>query len=309
MKVVIPGGSGQVGGILARHFHARGDTVTVLSRIPHAAPWSIVSWDIAATELEQSDVCINLAGRSVNCRYNAVNRRAIYDSRVKTTRLLHEVIRSLRHPPRLWINASTATIYRHALDRPMDEANGELGGNEPGAPETWDFSIQVAKDWEGAFFSEPTPGTRRIAIRSAITLSPDRGGVFDVLLGLVRRGLGGTQGSGRQFVSWVHEFDFVRAVDFLIEREEFSGAVNIASPQPVPNREFMRILREAWGTPAGLPAPAWLLEIGTRLMRTESELVLKSRRVVPGRLLNAGFRFELGDWADAARDLVRRWRR
>jgi hypothetical protein len=191
----------------------------------------------------------------------------------------------------------------------MDEANGELGGNEPGAPETWNFSIRVAKGWEEAFFAEPTPDTRRIAIRSAITLSPDRGGIFDVLLGLVRRGLGGTQGSGRQFVSWVHEFDFVRAIDFLIEREEFSGAVNIASPQPVPNREFMRILREAWGTSADLPSPAWLLEIGTWLMRTESELVLKSRRVVPGRLLNAGFRFELGDWADAARDLVRRWRR
>jgi len=259
-------------------------------------------------ELEQSDVCINLAGRSVNCRYNAANRRAIYDSRVKTTRLLSEVIGSLRRPPQVWINASTATIYRHAFDRPMDEATGELGGNEAGAPDTWNFSIRVAKDWEEAFFSGNTPATRKVAVRSAITLSPDRGGIFDVLTGIVRRGLGGAQGSGRQFVSWVHELDFIRAIEFLIAHDELSGAVNIASPNPVPNREFMRVLREAWGTSIGLPAPAWMIEMGTWLMRTESELVLKSRRVTPGRLLGAGFRFQFPEWSVAARDLVERWR-
>lgn len=308
MRVVIPGGSGQVGGILARHFHARGDSVTVLSRTPRKEPWRVVAWDQATVELEQSDVCINLAGRSVNCRYNAANRRAIYDSRVKTTRLLSEVIGSLRRPPQVWINASTATIYRHAFDRPMDEATGELGGHEAGAPDTWNFSIRVAKDWEEAFFSGNTPATRKVAVRSAITLSPDRGGIFDVLTGLVRRGLGGAQGSGRQFVSWVHELDFIRAIEFLIAHEELSGAVNIASPNPVPNREFMRVLREAWGTSIGLPAPAWMIEMGTWLMRTESELVLKSRRVTPGRLLDAGFRFQFPEWSVAARDLVQRWR-
>lgn len=299
MKIVIPGGSGQVGGILMRHFRARGDSVAVLGRGDETRAWR--------SALEQSDVCINLAGRSVNCRYNAANRREIYESRIQTTRMLNETIGSLRYPPRVWINASTATIYRHALDRPMDEATGELGGNEPGAPDTWNFSIRVAKDWESAFFSTLAPRTRQVAIRSAITLSPDRGGIFDVLLGLVRRGLGGTQGSGRQFVSWVHESDFARAIDFLIEREEFSGVVNIASPHPVPNREFLRVLREVWGTRVGLPAPAWLIEIGTWLMRTESELVLKSRWVVPERLLDAGFRFQFAEWRDAARDLVERW--
>lgn len=308
MKIVIPGGSGQVGGILARHFHARGDSATVLSRTPRDAPWRVVNWDAAARELDGSDVCINLAGRSVNCRYHAANRRAIYESRVNTTRLLNEVIGSLRHPPRVWINASTATIYRHAMDRPMNEATGELGGREPGAPDTWNFSIQVAKDWEAAFFAGNISGTRKVAIRSAITLSPDRGGVFDVLLGLVRYGLGGAQGSGRQFVSWVHDVDFLRAIDFLIEREDLSGVVNIASPNPVPNREFMGVLREAWGTRIGLPAPAWLLEIGTWMMQTESELVLKSRRVVPARLMNAGFRFEFDEWRRASRNLVARWR-
>jgi uncharacterized protein len=313
MKIVIPGGSGQVGQILARHFHARGHEVAVFSRSPAAAPWRVVSWDGIApgdwiAAVERSDVCINLAGRSVNCRYTAANRRSILESRVRTTCLLNEVIASLSRPPRLWINASTATIYRHALDRGMDESGGELGGNEPGAPDTWNFSIDVAKAWEQAFFSTSTPLTRKIAIRSAMTFSPDRGGVFDVLLGLVRHGVGGAQGAGTQYVSWIHEADFTRAVDLLIAHEEFEGVVNLASPNPLPNRDFMRILREAWGTRFGMPSPGWLIEIGTWLMRTESELVLKSRRVVPGRLLDAGFQFLFPEWPVAAPDLVARWR-
>jgi uncharacterized protein (TIGR01777 family) len=314
MKIVIPGGTGQVGRILARHFHAGGHMVTVLSRSPQPAPWRVVSWDGVTSgdwiaELEQADMCINLAGRSVNCRYTPEARRIIYDSRIQSTRLLNQVLPTLKHPPRLWINASTATIYRHALDRAMTEADGELGGNEPGAPDTWNFSIDVAKGWEQAFFETPTPRIRKIAIRSAITLSPDHGGIFDVLLGLVRRGLGGTQGPGTQFVSWIHEADFIRAVDLLIADSEFSGVVNLAAPNPLPNRDFMRVLREAWGTHVGLPSPEWLIEIGTFLMRTESELVLKSRRVVPGRLLNAGFEFQFPDWPCAARELVDRWRK
>lgn len=313
MKIVIPGGSGQVGRILARHFHQHGHTVTVLSRTPQPAPWRTAAWDgITAGdwvgELQQSDICINLAGRSVNCRYNAANRRAIRESRVRSTALLNEVIASLNPAPRLWINASTATLYRHAVDRAMDEATGELGGSEPGAPDTWNFSIDVAKAWERAFFANETPRTRKIAMRSAITFSPDRGGVFDVLLGLVRHGLGGTQGRGDQYVSWIHEADFGRSIDFLIDREDFSGVVNLASPNPLPNCDFLRSLREAWGTRTGLPTKSWMIEIGTALMRTESELVLKSRRVVPGRMLAAGFQFLFPEWPAAARDLVGRWR-
>src|ERR1035438_6301091 len=313
MKIVIPGGSGQVGQILARHFHAQGHAVTILSRRVTRAPWRVAAWDGLTqgpwiADLEGSDVCINLAGRSVNCRYNAANRRAIYDSRVLSTLLLNEVIAGLQHPPRVWLNASTATIYRHALDPPMEEDTGELGENEPGAPDTWNFSIRVAKGWEEAFFSIPTPLTRKVAMRSAITFSPDRGGIFDVLLGLVRRGLGGTNGSGAQFVSWLHDADLIQAVDFLIAREDFSGVVNLASPNPLPNRDFLRALRHAWGTRIGLPASAWMIEIGAFLMRTESELVLKSRRVVPGRLLAQGFQFEFPDWPTAARELVGRWR-
>jgi uncharacterized protein (TIGR01777 family) len=314
MKIVIPGGSGQVGQILARHFHAAGHAVTVLSRSPRPASWRVVGWDGLTrgdwiADIEGSDVCINLAGRSVNCRYTAANRKAIYDSRIQSTLLLNDVIASLRRAPRLWLNASTATIYRHALDRAMDETDGELGGNEPGAPDTWNFSIDVAKSWEKAFFSTATPLTRKIAMRSAVTFSADRGGVFDVLSALVRKGLGGSQGSGRQFVSWIHESDFARAVDLLIAREEFAGVVNLASPHPLPNLDFMRALRNAWGAAIGPPIPEWMIEIGTFLKRTESELVLKSRRVVPSRLLDGGFDFRFPYWPAAALDLVLRWRK
>lgn len=313
MKIVIPGGSGQVGQILARHFHANGDAVTVLTRTPLPTPWRSIVWDGLTpgpwtTELEHSDVCINLAGRSVNCRYNPTNRRIIFDSRVQSTNLLNQVISSLNHPPSVWLNASTATIYRHALDRPMDEATGELGGNEPGAPDTWNFSIQVARAWEEAFFSTPNPRTRKVALRSAMTFSPDPGGVFDVFLSLVRHGLGGTNLPGNQFVSWIHEADFIRSIEFLIATETFAGPVNLASPHPVPNRDFLRALREASGTRIGLPITNRMLEIGTFLLRTESELVLKSRQVIPGRLLAAGFQFTFPHWPEAARDLVARWR-
>lgn len=326
MKIVIPGGSGQVGTILARYFHGAGHDVTVLSRKATGAPfmersdmggestpWRTVFWngeclgDWAYT-LEHADACVNLAGRSVNCRYNDANRRAILDSRVRSTTILQKAIARLDHPPAVWLNASTATLYRHALDRPMDEATGELGGNEPGAPDTWNFSIDVARAWEAAFFATPTPRTRKVALRSAMTMSPDRGGVFDVFLALVRHGLGGAIGAGTQYVSWIHEADFCRAVEFLIAHPELDGPVNLASPNPIPMRDFLCTLRAAWGTRIGIPTPTWMLEIGTFLVRTESELVLKSRRVIPSRLTQAGFQFSYPTWPDAARDLVARWR-
>jgi uncharacterized protein (TIGR01777 family) len=312
MNILIPGGTGKVGRLLARHFHALGHAVTVLSRYPQVAPWPIVTWDGInpgdwLSCLDPTHICINLTGRGVNCRYHSKNRREIYNSRIQSTHLLNEVFSSLAHPPRLWINASTATIYRHSLDRPMDEATGELGGNEPGAPDTWNFSISVAKGWEQEFFSVNLPNTRKVAIRSAMTFSPDSGGVFDVFSKLVRLGLGGPQGSGTQFVSWIHDGDFIRAIDFLISQEDFTGVVNLASPNPLPTRDFMRALRAAWLVPIGLPSPAWLLEAGAFFLRTESELVLKSRRVIPSRLLDAGFEFLFPDWPEAARDLVARY--
>ena len=208
----------------------------------------------------------------------------------------------------MWLQSSTATIYAHRYDAPNDEFTGVLGGNEPNAPDTWNFSIEVATAWEKTLDAAVTPNTRKVALRSAVTMSPDRGGAFDVLLGLVRRRLGGRAGDGRQFVSWVHETDFIAAVEFLIARSDLSGAVNVSAPEPLPNAAFMRALRAAWGIRFGLPAARWMVELGAWALRTESELVLKSRYVVPKRLLDAGFRFGVPAWPDAARDLCRRWR-
>ncbi len=313
-RIVIAGANGQVGRILARHFHGAGHSVLALVRKPVSEPWETLAWngrDLGewSNRVDGADVVINLAGRSVNCRYNARNRQEIMDSRVDTTRLIGQAIARSSRPPRVWLNASTATIYRHALDRPMDEATGELGGSEPNAPDTWRFSIDVATRWEEAFFSAPAPNTRKVAMRSAMIMSPDRGGIFDTLLRLVRFGFGGRAGSGDQFVSWIHETDFVRSLEFLIAHPELDGTVNLSSPHPLPNREFMRTLRRAWGTPLGLPADAWMIEAGAVFLRTESELILKSRRVIPGRLLEAGFPFIYAEWQAAAQELVDRARR
>lgn len=313
LRIVLAGGNGQIGNLLAYRFHHQGHQVVTLARSAQSVPWEAVHWDGVTlgdwtSHLEHADVLINLAGRSVNCRYTPANRAAIKDSRVQTTRLLGQAIRGLVHPPRLWMNASTATIYRHALDRPMDEETGEIGGKEANAPGTWRFSIDVATSWEEAFFSAVTPRTRKIALRSAMVMSSGRGGIFGELLRLVRFGLGGAAGSGQQFVSWVHGEDFLRSIEYLMAHEEFEGPVNIAAPNPLPNGEFMRALRRAWGAPVGLPATRWMLEFGALFLRTETELILKSRRVVPGRLLRAGFRFHFPDWPVAAEDLVNRWR-
>ena len=313
MKIVIAGGSGQVGRILSRHFHGRGADVAIIARHVEPAPWTAVAWDGLhagdwCEQLEGADVVINLAGRSVNCRYNQANRREIMESRIITTRLVGDAIARASDPPKLWMNASTATIYRHAIDRPMDEVDGEIGGGEAHLPSSWRFSYDVATSWERAFVASDTPRTRKIALRSAIVMSPDRGGAFETLLNLVRAGLGGSAGSGRQFVSWIHEADFAAAIEFLIARSDLDGCINVSSPQPLPNRDFMAALRRAYGAPIGLPATGRMLEVGAFLLRTESELILKSRRVVPRRLLEEGFEFRFPEWSAAAADLVQRRR-
>jgi uncharacterized protein (TIGR01777 family) len=312
-RVVLAGGGGHLGRILARHFHSLGHDVTVLARTPATTPWRMLAWDGIhldrwATEVEGKDLIINLAGRSVDCRYHLWNRREILESRIGPTKTLGEVIGRLAAPPKVWMNASTATIYRHSLDQAMDEENGEIGWNEPGVPPAWRFSVDVANQWEETFFAANTPGTRKIALRSAMVMSAEDGGAFEKLLRLVRLGLGGAAGSGEQFVSWVHEMDFVRAVEFLAASEEMDGVVNIAAPCPLVNRDFMAALREAWGRSFGLNATERMLEFGALFLRTETELILKSRRVVPGRLLERGFRFEFPEWPAAARELVGRWR-
>ena len=316
MKVVLAGGSGQVGTLLARAFHAAGDEVVVLSRSPAPAPWRSTAWDAGAStvlgpwaaELDGADVVINLAGRNVNCRYTPENRRLIMDSRVRSTHAVGAAVRRAAHAPRVWLQASTATIYAHRFDAPNDEHTGVIGGRERDAPAAWRFSIDVATAWEQAALATVTPGTRLVLMRSAIVLSPDRGGAFDVLLRLVRFGLGGQAADGRQYVSWLHDQDYIAAVRWLIDHDALAGAVNLAAPYPLPNAGFMRALRRAWGARLGLPASRGLLALGARLLRTETELVLKSRRVVPARLLESGFEFKFPRWPEAAPDLVQRWR-
>jgi uncharacterized protein (TIGR01777 family) len=313
MKIVIPGGTGQVGTLLARAFVADGHEVVVLSRTPGKAPWRVARWDAEtvgdwAAEIDGADAVINLAGRSVNCRYHAENRRLIKQSRISSTRAVGQAIARAARPPRVWLQASTATIYAHRYDAPNDEATGLPGGTEEHAPDTWRFSIDVAKSWEQAANEFIVPQTRKVLLRSAMTMSPDRGGVFDVLLRLVRYGLGGASGDGRQYVSWIHDRDFIRAVYWLMDHAELQGPVNLAAPNPLPNAEFMRTLRATWGIGFGLPAAKWMLAFGAFFLRTETELILKSRRVVPGRLLQTGFEFQFPTWAAAAADLCRRWR-
>jgi len=309
-KIVLPGGSGLLGRLLSEWFSARDWDVVVLTRRPSAEVFRgvrFVPWDGRTLrdwkrELEGATAVVNLAGRSVDCRYTARNRRAIYDSRVDSTRALGEAIEKCAEPPEVWLNSSTATIYKHSLDRPMDEFDGEIGAT----PEAKDeFSIEVARAWEQAIDESHTPRTRHVALRTAMVFSRTPGGVFHVLRRLTRFGLGGKMGPGRQFVSWIHETDFCRSVEWLIDHDEIAGPVNLAGPNPVPNREMMRLFRKSCGMPFGLPHPNLLLQFGAWLLRTETELVIKSRRVVPRRLLESGFEFRFHDLQSTIVDLSR----
>ena len=311
MKIVIPGGSGHLGSVLTRAFRAKGHRVVVLGR---RGSGGVVRWDgrnlgAWADEIDGADVVINLAGRSVDCRYTAANLREMMDSRVFSTRVVGRAIARAARPPRVWLQMSTATIYAHRFDADNDEATGIIGGDEPDAPAYWRYSIDIAQAWERTLDEAATPDTRRVKMRTAMVMSTEPGAVFSILLGLTRVGLGGTLGGGRQYVSWIHENDFVRAIEFLIEREEIDGIVNLTAPHPLPQRDFMAALRRSWGIGFGVPGTKWMLEIAAVLHRTDTELLLKSRRVFPRRLLDAGFRFLHPDWAGAVEELVDRWRR
>jgi len=311
MKIVIPGGTGQVGAILNRAFAAAGHDVVVLTRRPACA--GQVAWDGEtlgpwADVIDGSDVVINLAGRSVSCRYTKTNLTEMMQSRVRSARVVGEAVAAARRPPQVWLQMSTATIYAHRFDAPNDEAAGVIGGWEAGVPGYWGYSVDIAAAWERELTQARTPQTRKVALRSAMVMSPDRGGAFYMLSWLARVGLGGAVAGGAQYVSWIHEHDFAAAVEFLIDRHDMSGPVNLAAPNPEPQRDFMRALRCGWGVPIGLPATRWMAELGAFAIRSDTELLLKSRRVIPGRLLAAGFDFRYNTWAQAARDLVSRVR-
>ncbi|MEO8429229.1 MAG: TIGR01777 family oxidoreductase [Verrucomicrobiota bacterium] len=306
-RVVVAGGSGFLGQLLAHHFLTCGYEVVILRRAPMDSLGLLkqVCWDGRSLgdwtrELDGADVVVNLAGRSVNCRYHARNRRLILESRVNSTRVLGEAIAQCAQPPRVWLNASTATIYKHSIDRPMDEATGEIGST----PEANDaFSVEVARTWEQSLNEARTPNTHKIALRTAMVLGNGPNSVLPVLRRLVRFGLGGQMASGRQFVSWIHEVDFCRAIEWLIGRDDFTGPVNLAAPNPVPNREMMECLREVCHVSFGLPATQWMLELGAFFLRTETELIIKSRRVIPGRLMAAGFQFRFPHLRETLVDL------
>ena len=305
-RIILAGGSGFLGKLLSRYLTERGYEVVVLTRqLAQGASVKEVHWDARtlgpwAEHLNGALAVVNLAGRGVNCRYNEQNKRAILGSRVQSTCILGEAIARCARPPVVWLNSSTATIYKHSLDRAMDE-RGEIGAT----PEAKDgFSVEVAREWERAFEAAPTPSTRKVALRTAMVLGTQAGSVLDVLRRLVRSGLGGHMGTGNQYVSWIHEHDFCRGIEWLISRQDFHGVVNLAAPNPISNRELMKTLRYACSKSFGLPAAGWMLEIGAFFMRTETELIIKSRRVVPGRLLESGFEFRFPGLEKALADLL-----
>lgn len=299
-KIIIAGGTGFIGEALAQHFAAN-DEVIILTRgkqhvqtnayykneeIRNNSHIRFVFWDAAtkgswAAELEGADILINLCGKSVNCRYTEKNKAEIFSSRTQPTAVLGEAIRACVAPPKLWINASSATIYRHATDRPQDEYNGEIEN---------DFSVQVCKAWERSFFDVRTPFTRKVALRMAVTLG--KGGVIVPYFNLLKFGLGGHQGNGRQMYSWIHIKDTCNIIEWIYAHKEMEGVYNCSSPNPVTNKTFMRTLQKITGHKFGLPAFEWMLKIGAAIIGTETELILKSRWVLPTKLLESGFRFE-----------------
>lgn len=309
-KIILAGGSGFLGGELAKHFATLGWEVVILTRSPKSRTdggreiaWDTKSLGDWARELEGATAVINLTGRSVDCRYTAKNRREIMDSRVNSTRVVGEAIAHCKTPPRVWLNSSTATLYTHTFGKPHDESSQDMDS----ATDAKDaFSVEVAQAWERTLNEASTPQTRKVALRTSMVLGLGRNSVFPVLRRLTKFGLGGRQGSGKQFVSWIHAEDFCRAVEFIITHEELAGPINQCAPNPLPNAEMMKLFREACGMPIGLPATEWMLEIGAFFLRTETELIFKSRRVVPGRLLASGFAFHFPTFREALVDLEKR---
>ena len=292
MKIVLAGGTGFVGKYLQQKYLSLGYEVLIISRkVNH------INWENKAgikDALENASMLINLAGKSVDCRYNEKNKKEIYDSRIDTTIALGEAILACKNPPILWINSSTATIYRHAEDRAMTEANGEIGTG---------FSVGIATAWEKAFFNFSFHKTRQVALRMAIVLGKD-GGVILPLKNLVRLGLGGKQGKGSQMFSWIHIEDVFRVIEFVEANDKITGAINTAAPNPVTNNQLMQTFRTQMKMPFGLPAPTWLLKIGAILIKTETELILKSRWVIPQKLLDWEFRFTYNNIDQTLNDIL-----
>ncbi|MCC9061862.1 TIGR01777 family oxidoreductase [Flavobacterium piscisymbiosum] len=301
-KLIIAAGTGFLGQVLVNHFKNKFEEIVILTRGKSQIIDGIkyVNWNARTfsgweNELENATVLINLAGKSVDCRYTEKNKKEILLSRIESTKILNKAVLNCKTPPKHWLNSSTSTIYRFSLDKQMDEIDGEIGN---------DFSINVALSWEKAFFKTETPNTLKTALRTSIVLGKN-GGAFIPLKTLAKTGFGGKQGKGNQFISWIHEEDFANAVDFIIERK-ITGVINVVSPEPVRNANFMQKLRKAVGFPFGIPVNTFLLKIGSFFIRTEAELVLKSRNVIPKKLLENGFKFKFGDIDEAFTNLLKK---
>jgi uncharacterized protein (TIGR01777 family) len=299
-KLIIAAGTGFLGQVLIDHFKDKFDEIVILTRGKSQTIDAVkyINWNARTfsgweKELENATVLINLAGKSVDCRYTKENKKEILLSRIESTKILNKAVLNCQNPPKHWLNSSTSTIYRFSLDKQMDEVDGEIGN---------DFSINVALSWEKAFFKTETPKTLKTALRTSIVLGKN-GGAFIPLKTLAKIGFGGKQGKGNQFISWIHEEDFANAVDFIIQKE-IIGVINVVSPEPIANSIFMKRLRKAVGFPFGIPINKFFLEIGSFFIRTETELVLKSRNVIPKRLLENGFGFKFGEIDEAFLDLI-----
>ena len=298
-KVILAGGSGFLGKCIIDHFKSNTQIIVLTRGEPRMKEnVQYVQWDGEtlgnwAELFEGTDVLINLNGKSVDCRYTEQNKKLIYSTRLAATEVLGKAIQQCKNPPKLWINSSSATIYRHAVDRTMDEETGDIGTG---------FSVDVCQQWEKIFNSTQTPSTRKVIIRTAIVLGKG-GGALKPLKNLAKLGVGGKQGPGNQYFSWIHEQDFVNIIDFIVEHDDLHGALNVSNPNPITNEHIMHVLRKAVGVPFGIPMPTWLLEFGAMLIGTETELVLKSRRVVPKRLLDAGYEFQFTTIEKALVDL------
>jgi len=302
-KIVLAGGSGQMGTALKDYFKDKAEAIVILSRKAKPAEGNVrtLLWDGKSAdewyhELEDAEILVNLAGKNVNCRYTEKNKKEIFDSRTNSINALSEAVKKCNRPPKLWIQCASATIYRHAEDRPMTEANGETGEG---------FSVEVCQLWEKTF-RERTAGfthTRKVILRTSLVLGKQEG-VFPRLINLVKFGLGGRQGNGQQWVSWVHELDVASMVEWIALHPAIEGEINCTSPLPLQNKDFMKIIRTAYGAPFGLPAPAWLMEIGAFMIGTETELILKSRWVLPQRIKESGYTFKLPELKDAVKQIL-----
>lgn len=297
MKIIIAAGTGFLGKNLEKYFTEKGNEVYILTRNPkrkNEIHWNAKTLGEWKNWVENSDVLINLTGKTVDCRYTEKNKQEIYSSRIDSTKVLQQAVDQCINKPKVWLNASSATIYTHSETQLNTEENEIIGD---------DFSMNICKNWEKEFFTVKNENVRKVALRTSIVLG-NNGGAFPKLKLITKLGLGGKQGRGNQNVSWIHIDDFCKAIEYIIDNENMSGVINITAPNPLPNEEFMRKLRKEMKIPFGLNAPVWQLEIVSIFLKTETELLLKSRNVYPEKLIKGGFEFSYPNIESAFKDLI-----